>query len=174
MPTFLGRIKLCTMETFVGLKRLKEKQKEQLLHFEVWAESNNWFAFHEAHYDWWMFPIDQPSRLGLAYTVSESDVENLKKDAQFMTNYLRGVELLLLSWGWDLKEKSLIREPSEHQTWHNWPIRLSKCAQSLELFDCMEAYDSVVAYGRYLLSRGNDFTFGNKDLSERFNESYRP
>jgi len=156
------------METFVGLKRLKEKQKEQLLAFEKWAEADNWQAFHEAHYDWWMFPIDQPSRLGFAYTVNQSDIATLKNDLEFMTNYLRGVELLLLSWGWALNKKCLIPEPKEDQTWHNWPIRLSKCAQSLELFECTEAYQSVVAYGRYLLSLGTDFTFRNKDLSERF------
>jgi hypothetical protein len=156
------------METFVGLKRLKEKQKEQLLAFEKWAEADNWSAFHEAHFDWWMFPIDQPSRLGLLYTVNQSDIDNLKKDEEFMTDYLRGVEFLLLSWGWELNKMCLISEPKEHQTWHNWPIRLSKCAQSLELFGCTEAYESVVVYGRYLLSHGTDFTFRNKDLSERF------
>jgi hypothetical protein len=156
------------METFVGLKRLKEKQKEQLLAFEKWAEVDNWLAFHEAHYDWWMFPIDQPSRLGFAYTVNQSDIVTLKNDLEFMTNYLRGVELLLLSWGWELNKMCLIPEPKEDQTWHNWPIRLSKCAQSLELFECTEAYQSVVAYGRHLLSHGTDFTFRNKDLSQRF------
>lgn len=156
------------METFVGLKRLKEKQKEQLLAFEKWAENGDWLAFHEAHYDWWMFPIDQPSRLGFAYTVNESDIDSLKKDKEFMTNYLRGVELLLLSWGWDLNKKCLIPEPKEDQNWHNWPIRLSKCTQSLELFGCTETYQSVVAYGRYLLSKETDFTFRKKDLSERF------
>lgn len=156
------------METFVGLKRLKEKQKEQLLAFEKWADEGNWLAFHEAHYDWWMFPIDQPSRLGFAYTVNHDAIENLMNDQEFMSNYIRGVELLLLSWGWKLYEKSLVPNPEEHQSWHDWPIRLSKCAQSLELFGCTETYQSVVAYGRYLLSKGIDFTFRNKDLSERF------
>lgn len=156
------------METFVGLKRLKEKHKEQLVAFENWANTGNWLSFHEAHFDWWMFPIDQPSRLGLTYTLNQMDIDNLKKDPEFMKNYLRGVELLLRSWGWDLQEKALIQTPQEHQSWHNWPIRLSKCAQSLELFGCTEEYQSVVAYGRYLLSQGTDFTFRNKDLSERF------
>ena len=156
------------METFVGIKRLKEKHKEQLNKFESWAEENNWLAFHEAHYDWWMFPIDQPSRLGFAYTVQQADVDKLMQDAEFMRNYLRGVELLLLSWGWDLKNKCLILSPVENQSWHNWPIRLSKCAQSLELFNCSEALDSVLTYGKYLLSIGTDFTFRNVDLSSRF------
>ena len=156
------------METFVGIRRLKEKHNEQLLDFEKWAKSGNWLAFHEAHYDWWMFPIDQPSRLGLMYTVNQSDIDNLKKDQEFMSNYLRGVELLLLSWGWELNKKSLISAPSEHQTWHNWPIRLSKCAQSLELFGCQKEYQSVIEYGHYLLGLGIDFTFRKKDLSERF------
>lgn len=156
------------MEPFIGLERLKEKHYEQLLQFEMWAVQKNWLAFHQAHYDWWMFPIDQPSRLGLMYTVNQSDIDHLKKDQEFMSNYLRGVELLLLSWGWELNKKSLISVPSEHQAWYNWPIRLSKCAQSLELFGCSEAYQSVVAYGRHLLNHGTDFTFRKKDLSERF------
>jgi hypothetical protein len=147
---------------------LKEKQKDQLLKFEEWAESKNWLAFHDAHYDWWMFPIDQPSSLGLKYTVDKTAIENLKMDEEFMKNYLRGVELLLRSWGWNLNQESLISTPYEHQTWHNWPIRLSKCAQSLELFGCEKEYQSVIAYGHYLLSLGTDFTFRKKDVGGRF------
>lgn len=156
------------METFVGIKGLKKKHKNQLHLFEEWAASNNWLAFHEAHYDWWMFPIDQPSRLGFAYTLDAETISFLQHDEQFMQDYLRGVELLLLSWGWNLQQECLVTEPGLHQHWHNWPIRLSKCAQSLELFQCTDAYRSVVAYGRYLLTQGTDFTFRGKDLSERF------
>ena len=74
------------METFVGIKRLKEKQKEQLIKFESWAEENNWLAFHDAHYDWWMFPIDQPSRVGLAYNLQQEAFVKHKKEAEFFLN----------------------------------------------------------------------------------------
>jgi hypothetical protein len=146
------------------------KQAMQLRQFEMWAEQHNWEAFHSAHYDWWMFPIDHPSRLGFAYTVYIDEVECLKANAVFMHNYLRGTELLMVSWGWDLKKVRNIDHPENGQSWHDWPIRLYKCAQSLKLFGREEELRSVLTYGRILLSQGKDFSFNGKDLSRLFLE----
>jgi hypothetical protein len=87
-----------------------------------------------------------------------------------MHNYLRGTELLMLSWGWDLKKARNIDHPENGQSWHNWPIRLYKCAQSLKLFGREEELRSVLTYGRILLSQGKDFSFNGKDLSRLFLE----
>lgn len=153
---------------FIGVKKLIEHQELQLKKFEEWATNKEWSAFHEAHYDWWMFPIDQPSRLGLAYTVYDSEVKELKENADFTRKYLRGVELLLLSWGWDLYESREINDPDPDQTWHHWPIRLYKCAQSLKLFGFEKELGSVLLYGKLLIERGEDFSFRGKDLSKLF------
>lgn len=156
---------------FVGVQGIIQKQSEQLEQFEFWAEHHDWGTFHTAHYDWWMFPIDQPSRLGFAFTVYKEEVEKLKTNAEFMQKYLRGVELLLLSWGWNLKESHAIEGPEKNQNWHNWPIRLYKCAQSLKLFGCKTELNSVLKYGKILLREGEDFTFRGRDLSVLFLEN---
>lgn len=157
-----------THSDFVGLIELKLKQSEQLALFEIWAENHDWLSFHTAHYDWWMFPIDQPSRLGFAFTIYRDEVEILKGDAEFVKNYLRGVKLLLLSWGWDLEKMEVITNAEKDQNWHNWPIRLYKCAQSLALFGFEKEYISVIGYGKMLLGQGVDFNFRGKDLSSLF------
>lgn len=90
-------------------------------------DSEDWMAFHIHHYDWWMFPYDKGSAYRKAYTIYEAEVAELKKDEEFIRNYLRGVELLLLSWGWDLKRQCFVENPDKHQKWANWPIRLYKC-----------------------------------------------
>lgn len=160
-----------THPEFVGVDEIMQKQSDQLELFEYWAEQHDWTAFHTAHYDWWMFPIDQPSRLGFAYTVFDEELKMLKENSGYMKKYLRGVELLMLSWGWNLNEKKFIENPEMGQTWHDWPIRLYKCAQSLQLFGCMNELNAVLIYGRYLLNNGADFTFRGKDLSHLFLEN---
>jgi hypothetical protein len=72
------------MEPFIGLERLKEKHYEQLLQFEMWAVQKNWLAFHQAHYDWWMFPIDQPSRGGVIYKIKQTHNFHIKKDKKYI------------------------------------------------------------------------------------------
>jgi hypothetical protein len=153
---------------FVGLENLKKKQGDQLQLFEQFAAERRWTKFHESHYDWWTFPIDKPSRLGFAYTVFEDEIETLKQDLQFMKNYIRGVDLLMLAWGWDLYKEKEIDDPDPDQTWSDWPIRLSKCAQSLKLFDRPVELASVKKYGSLLLERGADFTFRGNDLKHAF------
>lgn len=64
---------------FVGLEELKRKQREQLYNFECWVASGKWNEFHRHHYDWWMFPYNQPSSYGEAYTVYDYEVNLLKR-----------------------------------------------------------------------------------------------
>ena len=33
-----------------------------------------WATFHHSHYDWWAFPIDQPSSYGSAYQVGKEEL----------------------------------------------------------------------------------------------------
>ena len=44
------------------------------------AASHQWLRIHEAHYDWWMFPIDEPSRFGDAYAVMADGVSMSYRD----------------------------------------------------------------------------------------------
>lgn len=157
-----------TDPAFVGLEKLIAKQRCQLDDFERWAVRNEWLEFHRNHYDWWMFPYNKPSRLGQAYTVYEHEVNELKKNPYFIRHYLRGVELLLLSWGWDLYRCRQIDNPAPYQEWADWPIRLYKCAASLLLFGFTKEFDSVRRYATLLIRQGKNFWYDGKDYSELF------
>jgi len=154
---------------FVGLDSLKNAQASQLTLFEEWARHNDWQQFHSTHYDWWMFPYSHPSQFAFKYVVFASEIQELKQDAVFIRNYLRGVELLLLSWGWDLQQGAVVPAPAPDQTWHNWPIRLYKCAMSLHEFGFMAEFNSVRNYARLLIGQGVSFEYNGRDLSTLFN-----
>ncbi len=153
---------------FVGLQKIKDRQKEQLELFEKWASETQWNKFHTSHYDWWMFPIDEPSSYGYAYVVYEGDIQELKKDDGYIKNYLRGVELLALSWGWDLKKREHIPNPMPDQKWQEWPIRLYKASKSLKLFDFEEQFESMRIYARDLIEKDEDMTYRERDLGFLF------
>ena len=155
---------------FVGIAELKRRQAEQLAAFEQWSASGNWQAIHSAHYDWWMFPIDETSQHGAAYTVYAGDIEELKRDPVFVKNYLRGAELLALAWGWNLASRSYVANPQRGQAWSHWPIRLYKAARSLQLFGYTDAFESLKMFALDLLNKRESFQFGGSDLSVLFTQ----
>lgn len=157
-----------TQSAFVGLQRLKQKQREQLEFFEDWASKEQWETFHGSHYDWWMFPTDEPSSYGFAYTVFEGDIAELKKDKNYIKNYLRGVELLALSWGWNLAKRQHIPNSGPNQKWQNWPIRLYKASRSLQIFGFEAEFESMSVYARELIQSGADMEYNGRDLSKLF------
>jgi hypothetical protein len=157
-----------TKPDFVGLVRLKQQHAAQLAEFEQWAASGQWEQFHSHHYDWWMFPINQPSSYGFAYTVYQQEIEELKTDPEFMRNLLRGAELLAASWGWNLNKADFLPDPASAQKWHSWPIRLHKAAQSLKLFGLEKEFQSFRKYALHLIQAGEEFTFRGKDLARLF------
>jgi hypothetical protein len=153
---------------FVGLERIKTRQKEQLVLFERWASKNQWSNFHSSHYDWWMFPIDEPSSYGYAWTVYEGDIAELKKDREYIRCYLRGAELLALSWGWDVNKREYIVDPKPDQKWQHWPIRLYKASKSLKLFGFHADFESMSLLARSLMSKGESMVYGERDLGGLF------
>ena len=153
---------------FVGIPELKKKHHAQIVEFEKWARADDWQQFHDSHYDWWAFPINKPSRLGFAYTVYEEEINQLSQDAVFSKELPLGAELLLRSWGWDMRRRAHIEHPLPGQDWQNWPIRLHKCANSLMLFGFQQEFESVRQYARSLISEGVGFNYNGKDLSELF------
>ena len=159
---------------FVGVNGLKPHHQKQLDKFEAWASRGEWLLFHQAHYDWWMFPIDRPSSYGFMWVVYEGDICELKKDAGFMQHFRRGLELVALSWGWDIQNATEISAPQSHQLWHEWPVRLFKMALSAKLFGEIDAFESLKKYALLLMSRGHHMTFGGNDLSWLFTTGIDP
>src|SRR5262245_59396425 len=153
-----------TDPSFMGFPAIKDRQRETLAMFERAAVRGAWMEIHAAHYDWWMFPTDEPSGYGLAWTVYDGDAAELKADADYLTRYLRGVELLALAWGWDLRAAAYVPDPQPGQAWQHWPIRLYKAARSTWLFGFATEFASLKALGQDLIAKGERF-FYHRDLS---------
>lgn len=125
--------------------------------------------FHYAHYDWWMFPYGCHSgTYGDGYAIYQQEADVLKMDEKFIKRFLRGGELLMLSWGWNLYGGCYVQNPDPDQCWHNRPIRLYKCAKSLKLFDFKEEFASVRMFAMPLIELGLNFWYGDRDRSEIF------
>jgi hypothetical protein len=161
-------VKYNSHEEFVGLVQLKHLHHEQILSFKYWASKNQWFIFHQNHYDWWTFPINKPSHYGFKYVVYEGDIEELKQDSRFMDDYIKGVELLSASWGWDIKYCEYLRNPDPSQKWNNWPIRLYKAGLSVQLFGFSDLFYALQSYARELIGQGESFCYNGRDLSALF------
>eukprot|EP01102_Stenamoeba_stenopodia_P020957 TRINITY_DN8329_c0_g1_i1.p1 TRINITY_DN8329_c0_g1~~TRINITY_DN8329_c0_g1_i1.p1 ORF type:complete len:178 (+),score=24.06 TRINITY_DN8329_c0_g1_i1:58-591(+) len=136
---------------FVGCEALKQQHRTQLKFFESWVSSGQWMKIHNAHFDWWMFPIDEKSASkGVKYTVSLEHVQKLKSDAEWMVAYRRGVEILLLSWGWNINHRTEVerseRDKKNGQRWQHYPVRLYKCIKSLMLFRESDYVESIKQY----------------------------
>ena len=159
---------------FAGLEQIKQRHAEQLHEFETWGGRGEWLAFHRAHYDWWMFPIDRPSAYGLTWTVYDGDIFDLKQDADFMRRYRRGIELVALAWGWDVAAASVVRNPQPGQSWHDWPVRLFKMALSARLFREDAMFASLKKYAVGLMARGCEMSYSGHDLSWLFTTGIDP
>lgn len=155
---------------FAGVEQVKQKQAWQLEQFEHWAATGNWNGFHVNHYDWWMFPYDEPSSKGFQWVVYEAEVHELNQDPEYVKNYLRGVELLLLSWGWLLHEQHFVERPGKNQTWANWPIRLYKCGRSVKQFGYENEFESIKKYAQFLIKKGISFVYNGQDLAYFFKD----
>lgn len=158
-----------TDPAFVGIQKLKDRQREQLELFRSAARSNDWMGIHTDHYDWWMFPTDEPSSYGFAWTVFEGDVAELKQDPAYVASYLEGVELLAASWGWDLDKASHLVSLQPGQAWQHWPIRLYKAAKSLKLFGFERQFQSLKKLGQEVMNKGEKMYY-HRDLSWIFKD----
>merc|ERR1712228_610110 len=77
------------------------------------------------------------------YAVGTGEVADLLKNDEFMARYREGVDLMLLSWGWDLRVGSWCSPRHPHQGWRNWSVRLAKVAQSLVVFNEIQLFNQV-------------------------------
>lgn len=158
-----------TDPAFKGIQALKDMQREQLDRFIQADAIGDYRAIHDDHYDWWMFPIDEPSGYGWAWTVGEGDVAELKEDPDYLARYRRGLELLARAWGWDLSRGEYLADPGPDQCWQHWPIRLYKATRSASLFGCQAEFESLRKLGKDLLSKGESMVY-RRDLSGIFRD----
>lgn len=128
---------------YVGVEGMKKALLTQerrglgsLEKFRRWAEAGQWNQFGNSnHFDWWMFPIADESSQDYAYTVFGKDIEELKNDRVYLSNYREGLRLMFASWGWNLENGTEILNKSSTQRWRNYDVRLRKAIQSMILFN---------------------------------------
>lgn len=125
---------------------LRRLQVEYLGIFREKCTSKKWSELQRMHFDWWQFPIDDGSRLEFNLK-SESDIDLLKSDCVWLSNYLESIKLLALSWGWDVDKKtqSLIGGK-----WNKNDVRLAKIIRSLWLFQINEYFESMQMFAHHI------------------------
>jgi hypothetical protein len=147
---------------FLGVTALIVKQHSQLNQFRIWQKNQQWHDLHNAHFDWWMYPLNRTSSgENGRYTVNNNHVEILKKNASFMRDYREGVEILLQAWGWDIQSHTMLSNPAAYQSWpkpemlngiwSNHKIRIGKVLDSLNLFGQNDLFREVQLFARDLI-----------------------
>lgn len=151
------------------LRDLRRRTIEQAGRFRTWAENGEWGRFHSEHYDWWAFPLDEPSgAYGDRFVVEPEVVRALQADPDFMKALRVNLVLVCLSWGWDLKKRRFIKRPAPEQRWQQWPVRLYKMTLCAQLFGMERTCGSLRTLGNRLLAQGERFEYGGHDLSGIF------
>ena len=149
---------------------IKTKCLHQNVVFKQWADKKKWGAIHEAHYDWWAFPIDRPSSYGSAYQIGTDEFDHLSTDKEFIEALRINSIIVCQAWGWDLIKGEKIITKEKDQKWQDWPVRLYKMSMSLELFKQDDLLRNAVKYGNELIKEKKYFTFRKNDLGEFFIE----
>ncbi len=146
------------------MSELTERHAAQVAEFEAWAAAMDWERFHTEHYDWWAFPIDRPSSHGTRWVVDAGVAAELRGDQGFWRRYLRGLELVAASFGWDLSGGAPIEDPQPGQSWHDWPVRLHKMARSARLFGAEREFASLRELALRLYPDAKGMTYDGHDL----------
>jgi hypothetical protein len=156
-----------TDAAFKGVTAIKDSQAKTLEMFREAARTSQWTQIHQSHYDWWMFPIDEPSAYGFAWTVFDDEIAELRQDQAYLARYLEAVNILATSWGWDLARACPIPDPQPDQCWQHWPIRLYKATKSVRLYGFPEEFASLRLFGQRLIKQGENMYY-HRDLSWLF------
>ena len=112
---------------FVGVAGLIEKHRQQIDELRSWAKREDWRSFDKAHFDWWTFPINEPSRHGMLYALpSRDDAELLAALPEFIQPFRKGLELVARGWGWDLAQRRWVSARTRPAKWTGRAVRLYK------------------------------------------------
>jgi hypothetical protein len=145
---------------FIGVETLRKRQAKQLGDFEGWAADGSWLRFHQEHYDWWSFPVDEESAAyGNLYRLPPVASAELARSDKFLKDLARSAELVALSFGWDLKRKLPVEHPEPHQAYDegrfgNHGMRLRKMLLSLRMFGLDAEFTSLSIFTLLLREDG--------------------
>jgi hypothetical protein len=145
---------------------MKRVQLKTLTEFRRLAYEDKWDKIHDDHFDWWMFPVDN-CKTYPQFTVFRDDITELKADQEYHSNYLEGVRLVAMAWGWDVDRQQRVYPLRKGMHWTNWDIRLAKIIRSLWLFKEPHYLQSMQMFARSLKPNGG-FYHGTKCLDDIF------
>ena len=133
-----------------SLSHMKDVQLKQLIDFRNAAHSGNWGAIRSAHFDWFMFPIEEGSKP--EYCAFEDDVKELKSDNEWHARYRESIQLVANAWGWD----AIKGQPSASRgaRWDSWDIRLAKIIRSTWLFEEKDLMEGMQALACHVKPKG--------------------
>lgn len=132
---------------FYGHDKLRSKQSEQLELFRNWKKNKDWKSLHNAHYDWWAFPIDRGSAAyGDGYNVAGKNIEELISDKKYMANLVELASIYSEAMGWDIVNREWLKDldwdKGQDPRGQAYGARLYKIARSLQIFGLKDEYDS--------------------------------
>jgi DNA-binding CsgD family transcriptional regulator len=158
-------------KTYGGTEDLMNRNIEQHGKFNSWAQNEEWYKFHNDHFDWWAFPIEEPSNTyGEQFRVPGDEVKKLRSDKEFLKRLDDNLINVAAAYGWDIKAGRWIPDDIRHrdqvpQTLSQ--IRLYKMARSALVFgrcshfrSLQRMYDNLASFGWY---KGQDLGFWAKD-----------
>lgn len=153
---------------FYGHKHMQEKQAEQLEMFRDWKNKKDWKKLHNAHYDWWAFPIDRGSAAyGDGYNVAGENITALKTDPKYVSNLKELATIYAEAMGWDLEKGEWFEQldwaKGQDPYAQAYGARLYKIARSLQIFEMTQEFDSFLTMVQSLRS--------DDDLKRRIGKS---
>ena len=123
--------------------------------------TENYKSIKDAHYDWWVFPIPDPSNKRLIYSVFLKDIKYLKRKYSYITEKIRKSAIIVCNaWGWDLLNKKPILSLKHNQNWNNHNIRLFKMILSLLCFGLIDEANSAIQFGKTI--KDLDYMYGTE------------
>ena len=160
-----------TYTTYGGDQDLITRNSEQHQKFSEWTANRDWEQFHNSHFDWWAFPIDEASNTyGQQFAIPPETITKLRADQDFQKKLSENLTNAARAYGWDISGKKWIGDDTrdENQVPGSLAqIRLYKMARSaLVLGHCshfrslQRMYDNLTSFGWY---KGQDEGFWSKD-----------
>jgi len=157
--------------TYGGDQDLITRNSEQHQKFAEWTAGKDWKQFHNSHFDWWAFPIDEMSNTyGQQFAIPPETITKLRADRDFQKKLSDNLTNAARAYGWDIAEKKWIGDDIRDESQVPGPlsqIRLYKMARSaLVLGHCshfrslQRMYDNLTSFGWY---KGQDEGFWSKD-----------
>lgn len=136
-------------------------QAEQLAIHEAMADSGDWKAIHDGHYDWWAYPIDRGSAAyGEFYNIAGEPLQRLRKNQAFLDSVADAIKIQAEALAWSLYERKFVEDPDWDggQDWRKaYATRIWKMTRSAQILGLEDEFESLKIMQRSLADAGINF-----------------